>query len=278
MLLVFSGYGHADAKPDAQAPLLVKYAKIGTGDYVFREKYLEELLMLAMNKSGQPFKLQPVSINPLNDKRGISYLHTGYYTVHWLNTSAELEEELLPIRIPLFKGLIGWRILVVRKEDQAQFSTIDSLDKLKPYKVLLGDDWSDTPVFIANGFEVVTSSILTLPKMLARKRGDIYPRSLIEVWHEMEVKKQAGLHVEENLILRYPAAYYFFVTKSNVDLQKALEKGLNESVKDGSFDEVFYRHFRETISMAKLEKRNILELSNPYMSEQTPFQRKELWY
>lgn len=279
VVLFFWSAGLCTAKPSPeQAPLIVKYASTHYEHFRNRENYFIELLVLALEKSGVPYKMEPVDVIPVTENRSILYLQSGTYTIHWLNTSEQLEQKLLPIRIPLFKGLIGWRLLIIRKGDVDLFNQVKTPEDLKKYKFLQGDDWPDTPILIENGFNVVTSSDFnTFSRMLGRGRGDIFPRSVIEVWEELGYYSDLNVTVESNLVLHYPAAYYFFVARGNTALRNAIEKGLNIAVHDGSFDALFMRYFGEVISRANLTERRVISLPNPYMSDETPIDRRELW-
>lgn len=284
IILFLSGLGflpgqtYASDQAYNQDVLVIKHARTRYEYFKERENYLIELLTLAMNKSGASYTIEGVNLTPLTQNRSIHYVKSGTYTVHWLNTSAELEEILLPVRIPLFKGMIGWRLLIIRRSDTELFSKLNTLEEIKRFKILQGDDWPDTPILEQNGFDLVTSADFeTLSKMLARGRGDMFPRSVTEIWEEMKSYSDLDVVIEDHLALEYPAAFYYFVERKNIPLKNAIEKGLNIAVKDGSFDELFLRYFGAALERAKLDKRLILRLPNPLMSEQTPLNRKELW-
>lgn len=281
ILLAYTGWPSnlfaAKENPD-QPTLIVKHASTHYEYFAHRESYLKKILALALDRSGVPYKLEPVNLTPLTENRSIHYIKSGIYNIHWLNTSEQLEDKLLPIRIPLFKGLIGWRLLLIRKSDVNLFNQVKTVEELRQFKILQGDDWPDTPILKKNGFDVVTSTdFATLAKMLGRGRGDVFPRSITEVWEELGFYGDLNLTVEENLVLHYPAAYYFFVDKSNIALRDAVEKGLNVAVNDGSFDILFSEYFGDVVGRANLNDRKIISLPNPYMSNKTPLERKGLW-
>ncbi|MNT89234.1 hypothetical protein D3C72_2299340 [compost metagenome] len=47
---------------------------------------------------------------------------------------------------------------------------------------------------------------------------------------------------------------------------------------DGSFAQLFQRHFGRFAQGLKLPHRYVLELANPDLPEETPLARKALWY
>ncbi len=268
----------AQAPTPAPSPLIVKYANVEFQSFKRRESYFIDLMVMALDRAGVPYKMVPVNLDSPTENRSVHYVQNDVYSVHWLNTSKQLEEELLPVRVPLFKGLIGWRLLLVRKSEAHLFKRVKTAEDLKTFKVLQGDDWPDTLVLENQGFNVVTSSDFdSLFRMLNRGRGDIFPRAVTEVWEDLESYSGEGTTVEEHLVLRYPAAYYFFVDRSNLALRNALEKGLDIAIRDGSFDKLFNRYFGDIVARSRLEERRIISLPNTNMSDETPLHRRDLW-
>ena len=62
------------------------------------------------------------------------------------------------ILIPLDKGLIGYRVFLINKDRQPEFSAITTLEELKHLKVGQGLSWADVEVWRANGFDVIEGS------------------------------------------------------------------------------------------------------------------------
>lgn len=244
-----------------------------------RDGYFLEVLKLALDKTGQEYVLKPLILPPMSETRSNKYLHAGRYDIHWLMTNNRHEEGLLPIRIPLFKGLIGWRLLLVHKKSLQEFANISQLGDLKTKKVVHGLDWPDTSVLVSNGFNLRTSlDWLSLYRLLDSRQADFFPRSVTEIWNENDTNISPNVVVEKTLVLRYPAAYYFFVSKANTTLAALVEQGLNAAVADGSFDALFYRTFSSHLERAHLDSRKMIDLSNPLLPPHTPLHRKELWY
>ena len=73
-----------------------------------------------------------------------------------LSAGATIEREslLLPIRFPILKGLNGWRIALVTKNNKNLFLRNQSLDKFKTLKAGQLHNWSDTKVIASNGIQV----------------------------------------------------------------------------------------------------------------------------
>ncbi|PLY43799.1 hypothetical protein CSZ94_07340 [Janthinobacterium sp. ROICE36] len=113
---------------------------------------------------------------------------------------------------------------------------------------------------------------------LAAGRIDYVPRSVIEVQSELASHAQSPLALDAHLVIRYPAALYFFVGRHRPELARHIEIGLETMLADGSFAQLFQRHFGRFADGLKLSHRYMLELANPDVTKETPLARKALWY
>lgn len=200
--------------------------------------------------------------------------------VIWTSTSIERETHLRPIRIPLRKGLLSYRVSLTRAENQEKIDRVTSLDDLANLTLAQGTGWGDIQVYETNGLTVATSEYESLFRMIDAGRVDIFPRGIGEVFDEWEIRREAlpNLTIEPNLLLYYPWPYYFFVKKDNVALAERLETGLLRMIEDGSFDAIFWRFHGEAIDRARLQERRVIELTNPLLPPDTPLNDSRLWY
>jgi len=199
--------------------------------------------------------------------------------VFWTMSNTERERHLLPVRIPIDRGLLGWRIALVRRADLARWKGLRQLSELSLYTAGQMHDWPDTDILRANGLPVQTSTRFQgLFSMLAMGRIDYFPRSLLEIAAERDQYQHMALEIEPHLLLHYPAALYFFVTPSRPQLAEDLRQGLELMQADGSFELMFQHQFASSLTRFKLGQRRILHLSNPLLPEGTPLQRKALWW
>lgn len=243
-----------------------------------RSTYPLKLLELALDKSGQQYKLMPSDV-VMNKARVAAELARGSVDVGWMVTSQERENLLSPIRICIFKGLGGWRIALIHKNSQAAFSRIKTLGDLQQYTAGQQQDWPDTPILKHSGIPVsTTSSYDPLFRMLAAGRFDWFPRNIMEVWAEADSVQELGITVESHVLVRYPSAYYFFVNKKNPVLAQHIETGLEKALKDGSFDRLLREYHGDVIAKAKVKERLIIDLPNPFLPKETPVKRKDLWF
>lgn len=244
-----------------------------------RTDYPVQLLTLAFQKSGAEVSLVP-SNGIMVQSRSLSQLARGREVdVVWSMTSDERENKLEPIRIPIYKGLIGWRLFLHVPDNGVLLDQDINLDQLQDYTLIQGHDWPDTQVLRQAGFQVYgVANYHSIFEVLARGRVDLFPRSLSEIWAEFEAFKHLGIEVEPHVLLQYPTAFYFFVSKENLELKALIERGLNIALDDGSFDQLFWQHHRSVIEQARLGQRKIFRLNNPILPEATPLNDSRLWY
>jgi len=142
-------------------------------------------------------------------------------------TSVAHEQEALPIRIPLLKGLLGYRVMVVRRADEQKIAAIENLSELKALTAVQGFGWVDVQILEANHFKVEASAwYQSIYKSLAAGYYDYYPRSILEAWSELDQRPNPALVIDKKHLLYYPTAIYFFVNKNNGKLAERLSYGL----------------------------------------------------
>lgn len=208
-------------------------------------------------------------------------IERGYIDIMWNMTSTVMEEKYTAIYIPIYRGLLGMRIPLVKKENQNIFSGVTNLHELKQYKAGSGKFWPDTSILQHNGMPVVgTLKYQNLFPMLEGERFDYFPRGLHEPWQEIDNFKKLNLAVENNVLIKYTAPNYFFVKKSNKKLAALLTSAFNEMIADGSYTQLFFAddEVQSALSKANIQHRTVFSIENPSLSKHTPTERKELWY
>ncbi|MGS2720322.1 amino acid ABC transporter substrate-binding protein [Paraglaciecola aestuariivivens] len=244
------------------------------------DAYPLKLLALALDQTGVKYQLV-ASENELPKNKALARLKDNReINIVWGMTTEQREQDFLPIRIPIFKGLIGWRLLLIRSDMSARFKYIQQLEHLVKLSPIQGRDWPDTKILQSNGFDVVTeSSHEAMLAMLENAQGDFYPRSIVEIWPEVDnLASNSPINIQSNLALHYPAAVYFFVNKSGLPLANLIEKGLEKAIESGQFDTLFLESYGAFIEKSQLQKRTIYSLQNNFLPEKTPLNRKELWF
>jgi ABC-type amino acid transport substrate-binding protein len=194
-------------------------------------------------------------------------LSSGKVDLHWSMTSPDREQIAIAIPVPLFKGYIGKRAIMVKKERLAQFEELKSIEQLKAFTAVQGHDWPDTKILAYNNLPIKPlSNYQAMFKLLAAGRVDYFPRSFIEVNSELEENPDKFVLLP-NVYLEYPTAFYFFVNKAKPQLADDLKRGLNKLKNSGEFDALFSRYFDKDLArLSMYQPDKAIRLKNPYFN------------
>ncbi|XOV80544.1 MAG: substrate-binding periplasmic protein [Aestuariibacter sp.] len=256
-----------------QMPLAIVYA----GDYS-ENNYTLELLNKALFTAGERYISQPLGYYPprgrdfnmMEKKEGIDIM--------WGSARRDRESRFLAIRIPIFKGLIGWRIPLVMNEQKDMFKTVDTLSELTKLRPGQYFRWTDTAILRENGIDVfAVNTRETLMDMLVSGKFDYYPRAVIEIEYEYQQNKARGVVIDDHILMIYPTAFYYYVHKENKALARNLNKGLEQMIVNGEMDRLFDKHFGAILNQMAIHRRHIFRLQNSNIPDTAPLSRSELW-
>ncbi|KQQ47196.1 hypothetical protein ASF61_00630 [Duganella sp. Leaf126] len=268
------------------APTILTYPLTSEG-VDSRYDYDWAVLRLALEKSGAKageFAVQRSSVamappRVLHEMRA----RAGKVNVFVRATSPELEREFLPVRLPVDRGLLGYRLLLIRAADQPRFAQVRTAADLAQLRAGMGQGWTDIAVLRAAGIPVVEGSSYTgLFSMLDAHRFDFFLRSIDEASREIEERQEEypRMAVEQTLLVQYPLARYFFVRRDEQGklLAARIEAGMETMIRDGSLATLFQRYKGDLLRKARLGQRHLIRLTNPQLGPETPLARKELWF
>ncbi|PFG46196.1 hypothetical protein ATG66_3324 [Vibrio sp. ES.051] len=244
-----------------------------------KEEMVFDILKLALSKT-RPDSKFITSSQYYNEARLMGEVIAGNIDVMWAGATLEKEEQMLSVRIPILKGLLGHRIFIIHQEDKGKFASIQTLSQLKAFDAGQGTFWGDTKVLKAAQIPTITTiKYSNLFPMLEGGRFDYFPRAVHEPWSEVDSRPELNLTIDKNVMLVYPFAMYFFVSPDNQTLHDDIYNGFEMAIQDGSFDELFFNHpmIKEVLEKANLKDRTVFRIPNPYMHDKTPFERKEFW-
>lgn len=244
-----------------------------------QDQYMIGLLKLGLSQYPDKYKLEEHR-EAITRSRLHELVKTGGMSVMWTGASKSLAESLQPVHIPAYKGLMGHRVFIIRKDDQARFDRVHSLDDLRNIALGQGRSWSDVAILENGGFDVITAvKSEGLFYMLDGGRFDAFPRGVQEPWLEISSRPQLDLTVEKNLVLKYVMPYYFFVAKDNQELARDLTDGLKAAIADGRFDRHFYADPEVKLALEKsnLKDRTIYTIDNINLPPGIPVDDESLW-
>lgn len=241
-----------------------------------RYSYYLGLLKLSLDKTSSKYGSYKFETEfaDVTRQRLATYLADGssYVDVIWTGTNIQREEIMLPVRIPLLKGLKGYRLLIINKEREKDFDKITNINDLKKLVGIQGVDWPDKDILLASGFKIETNPNYNgMFLMVHNNRVDYFPRAINEPFDELKLRPDLNLTIAKKIMIYYPLPNYFFVNIKKADLRNRIEEGLNIAIKDGSFDKLFYNHpsNKEVFQKVNFKNIKIFNIENHYLTEET---------
>ncbi len=246
-------------------------------------QYFIDLIKLAASKIENEVGGVEVQVIPQGQLRHSSQLRlvrTGDIDFFWAGTSNELERELLPIRIPLMRGLLGYRVSITHRDNIERFQQPGfSLASARACQVR---HWPDVEILRDNDYLVITVNEYSRTfELTNRKRCDYFPRAIYEGYGELQ-QAQANfpdLTMYDDSLLYYPFPLYYFTRKSNLGKANWLEQGLMLAIEDGSFDQMMREHplTQDLFPLDKWQDKPVIKLENDNLPAQTPLNNADLW-
>jgi hypothetical protein len=190
---------------------------------------------------------------------------------------------MLPVRIPIDRGMLGYRVLLVRRELLPRFSAVQTLGDLAPFRFGSKNGWADTTVLRNAGLTVVTGdSFDGLFHMLASRRFDAFGRGAGEALREMRERANLlqDIVIEPHLLIEYPMPVYFWFTKDAAGKMRAarVRAGLERMIEDGSLRRLFDAEFGGVIAALDFPHRQVIRLDNPFLSREDPLLDDRYWF
>ncbi|MCX4029935.1 transporter substrate-binding domain-containing protein [Endozoicomonas sp. SM1973] len=254
--------------PSAFAGLKVVYPNI---DGIGAESIGYSVLKLALEKSGQAHELS-VYGPTVNQQRARDLVEQGQLSLFDTGFQEGLDQRFDPIYLPIDRGILGWRLFIIHKDNQEKFANIKSLKDLQQYIAGQGKGWGDIVVIENAGIKVKTAGkIPSLIKMVGGKRFDFFPLGANEVYSFLDKfgGNDPNLVIDTNVVLVYPYGRFFYVKKDDKSLAEAIRSGMEKALADGSLQKMLesHKYFKDAFSTAKLKERVRIDIDTPNLSD-----------
>lgn len=248
-------------------------------DYYWR---LLEAALHATEPTWGPYEVAPSKQEMNSDRAQLLLSKSDAVTVIARTTSVERENALRPLRIPLDKGLTGYRLFLIQKPLQSRTLRVKTLKDLQAFRIGQKSMWVDVEVLQRAGLNVVGSlDYESLFRMLPAGRFDMISRGINEIQLEWETHSASNpdLAIERHILLYYPLPrYYFFApTPEGARLAQRVGEGLALLRTNHEFDRLYNAFKREVLSGIELQGRQLIRIPNPTLPPQTPLDNPTYW-
>ena len=240
------------------------------------------LLQTALERGGKynmVFPYRDIDSLPLSTR--INGVANGEFDLFVALTTPEYERDFLPIYIPVYRGMMGMRLAVIKASNKHMFKDVRTISDLRKFTAGQGKFWADSKILEENRIPLVKElKYPNLFRMLEADRFDYFPRGIQEPWSELNNWQSLDLTVDEHIMLWYKVPFYYFVSRAKPALALHIQEQLEAMVADGSYLKLFWENPRiqQAVNNAKLNERTVIRLDNPFLTAKTPINRKELWF
>lgn len=194
------------------------------------------------------------------------------------NPKLKSKDKILVAR-PLMQGLLGHRLLIVRKQDLPLFADIQTEKAFKELSIGIPEGWADASLFRHNGYNVVEGGTFDdIFDLLAAKEFDYVALGANEIEQAFESRaaKYEMFSIEPTTLLYYPFALVFYVHPDKPELANRLRDGLKAIDKNGVAQRLFEQATGELIERLGLPDRKLFRLQNPMLPKQLQNYRSPL--
>ena len=231
------GLGLSVATAAEPPPLVVRYPNVngmGVNGLGYR------MLDLALRSSGHPYRIELME-DSANTDRVRALLESGAVDVIDFGSTPDFERRFTAVYFPIDRGLNGWRLLVIRKQDRAAFSGVKSLADLGHFVAGQGQGWPDADILRGGKLSVQTfPELASLFRSLEARRFDYLPLGMDEAYDltRRYASSAKALDVESRITIIYPFGRLFFVRKGNLVLRDLIDAGLRKAFAHGQVQEL----------------------------------------
>lgn len=286
ILLILSLLLHGNTQADGNPMRFIYPPGESVGDV--RHQYFWQLLdaVLASNTDKYGAYLLQAYDGVLPFQRAAAEVESGTGLVNIIARTSNpvLEKRLLPISLPLDKGLVGLRLFLVMPPTQGRLNLIKTQAELAEFSIGQGANWGDLHILRQSGFNKLrlADNYRSLFQMLAAGRFDLFPRGLSEIEAELLAHKAEfpDLMIERRFALRYPIAFIFYVprTPEGQAMAERITDGLWRLQKNGNFERLYANYKASVLKNIQLAGRTVFVLPNSMTLPALPALTDKAWW
>lgn len=229
--------------------------------------FFHDLIKTALEEFGHKTVLVSKKLPQLRIKK---YMDKGELSFFWSLENAQLNEKYIAIKVGLTDGLIGKRVLLIKKGEQPIYDQVKNLQDFKQLDLVagMGKGWFDVEIWKKNGLKYKESSgnWRSIFKMIPHGRDYNYiSRGVNEI--QVEAKEYTNLEIEKNLLFNYDHDCYFYLSKvghhSGVQYKKIIEQAMINAQKSGLIQRLIEKHWPDALSTVNADERIEIHLDIP---------------
>lgn len=254
-------------------------------EYDISHQYYVGLLRLALQKAANgrdtPRLVTTVKVEQADSIQALD--QQKLIDVFWVGTDHNKEQQLRAIKIPLERGLMGFRKFTIVRSMKTRLDQVHNLTDLKKLRACVGSDWPDRAILEHAGLPVLAvADYEQLFAQLAAGACDYFPRGLHEGKAELSLRAAhyPQLVRYQDIMLHYPFGVYFFTSRDNEALAKWIEEGLEQLIRSGELLSYMQQHplTRHIFPLSQFQAKDWITLENPIISDTNTMAMPRYWF
>jgi len=254
-------------------------------EYDISHQYYVGLLRLALQKAAKgrdtPRLVTTVKVEQADSIQALA--QQKLIDVFWVGTDHNKEQQLRAIKIPLERGLMGFRKFTIVRSMKSQLDQVHELADLKKLRACVGTDWPDRAILEHAGLPILAvDHYEQLFAQLAAGACDYFPRGLHEGKAELSLRAAhyPQLVRYQDVMLHYPFAVYFFTSHDNEALAQWIEEGLEQLIRNGELLNYMQQHplTRHVFPLSQYQAKSWITLENPIISDTNTMAMPRYWF
>ncbi len=240
---------------------------------LLQKQYMSEVIDTAMDVTlGEygPYQVAPL-VPAMLRERVVAALEKGTKINVYINPlKTEFIGKVHIVPIPIRRGILNYRLPLIREDNLTLFARTDSVEKLRRLKVGMYANSATLVTLNQNHYNVVEAPTHeAMFPMLVRGRFDYTVRGVHEVFYELLNRRNAypELIVEPTIAIDMPLPTVVYISLEYPRLAKRLETGLTEMAFNGKLKEIFNKYYKDYVLKARLHERRIFHIENPLLNE-----------
>lgn len=273
MLVAFCGSNVVAAEKSSSTAAITQIKLWNGNKTQSRQQYEREVLEAALNATnashGKWHLQEDLTDYPLAADEANVFRSKGFDIFGTVagNTKLANEKKIL-IPLPLMKGLLGYRILIIRAADKEKFAAIKSTQQLQQLRLGIPGTWADAELFRQNGYKVEEKgSFDDLFTRLENNEFDYVSFGANEIAgvFAQRAAQSGKLIIDPSLLVYYPFPLVFYVNPNNPALAERVIAGLQSISSNNELNKIFNRYFGAELKRLDLSGRTKISLKNPIL-------------
>ena len=240
-----------------------------------RQNYETELLQACLKVTAKDYGAANLNIDNTNyslaeDEGNIFHVGADILVTVAGNPKFRNKQKIV-INQPLTKGLLGYRLILVRDESLEIFKNLKNETQLQTLSIGIPETWADAELFRHNNYNVLEKG--TFDDLFTLLKDAAFDYTALGVNEIEEVFKQraeplGGISIQPSLMLYYPFPLVFYVNHRNPALAERIDCALKTLIASGEHNQIFDKSYADVVQRLGLKQRRCFDLYNPMLPQE----------